>query len=68
MHGPPINWEWSTELVEIKQAIHKFFSNKFHEKWLVRPKLVNEEFQILLDDQREFLDSPISLEEIRQAV
>ena len=40
LHGLIINGTWNTEPVEIKKEIHRFFEDKFKERWTTRPKLL----------------------------
>lgn len=68
IHGLTIDGEWSSDPLAIKSETHKFFANKFREKWPVRPKLISTLFKKLTPDQNHMIESNISLEEIKQAV
>lgn len=68
LHGLVIDGRWNTYLSDIKREVHRFFGNKFEDKWPIRPKLISDEFKTLSSDQRRFLDEPITNVEIKQAV
>lgn len=44
IYGLSINGRWSSDADEIKAEAFRFFKEKFHEKWVVRPKLINNRF------------------------
>lgn len=68
LHGLSINCAWNTEPSEIKKEVHEFFVNKFYNKWPNRPKLVSDGFKTIMHVDREMLDVPITIEEIKSAI
>lgn len=63
--GLLINGEWYTDTIAIKQEVYSFFfSKKYKEKYRVKPKLNIHHFKKFSCDERQHLESPISLCEI----
>lgn len=52
LHGLLIYGVWNTRPTDIKREVHLFFGNKFHERWLIILRLINNEFKVLSMDQK----------------
>ena len=63
-----INDSWNTNPCDIKQEALRFFKRKYDEKWASRPKLLNPTFKQLLAGDKESLEEPIILSEIKDVV
>lgn len=65
--GLMINGKWSNEVEEIKKEVFNFFQNKFNERWVSRPKLVNSRFKSIdmMDAIR--IEAPFSIDEVKKA-
>lgn len=59
---------WTTDPDKVKGEIHQFFSSNFHEKWHVRPKFINRSFMTISDDDRCYLETEFSVDEIKKAI
>lgn len=66
--GLMINDTWCTDPVLIKSEAFNFFTDKFKEKWLSRPKLVSSQFKRILPIDNDVLEATITLEELKVAV
>lgn len=68
LHGLLINGEWNTEPSAIKTEVHRLFENKFHDKRPSRPQFIFNGFKTLSSADSDLLDSPITIEEIKNAI
>ncbi|GKE78519.1 putative RNA-directed DNA polymerase [Tanacetum coccineum] len=68
INGLAIESEWVTDLVPIKSHILYFFETKFKEPSHNRPSFSNNLFKQLTPDENIILESPISSQEIKNAV
>lgn len=66
--GIMINGNWCTDLSLIKMEAFNFFAEKFKERWPSRPKLVSRHFKQILPTDNELLETPFTLQEIKDAV
>lgn len=68
LHGLMIDNIWVTDPKAIKMEVHKFFAEKFHESWSNRPKFISPNFAQLSQDQKMFLETCFSPDEVKSAV
>lgn len=68
LNGLNIGGHWITDPGQIKDNIVKFFESKFMEPDPHRPRFICDKFRKLNEAQKEYLESPISLDEIKTAV
>ncbi|KAL7588816.1 hypothetical protein Lser_V15G37011 [Lactuca serriola] len=68
IHGLTINGQWETCPDDINGEILQFFSKKFEEKWMSRPKIRSNRFKTLSSEASSALELPFSVEEIRNAI
>lgn len=63
-----INGTWSSDVKEIKDEAFSFFQQKFKERWILRPKLVNPYFKSISMMDVIRIVAPISLNEVKVVV
>lgn len=68
IHGLSINGTWNSNQSEILSEVHRHFSNKFKEKWPIRPQLRSQKFKALAPHQAWLLEAPFTMEELKSAV
>jgi len=68
INGLQINGQWETKPGVIKDEVFKFFSNKFSERWISRPKIHSTYFKPLSPVEAESIEKGITMEEIRRAI
>lgn len=68
INGMLIGGQWITDPEKIKTEVVKFFELKFSESVSGRPKFTNTGFRKLDTDQKNLLECPISLDEIKNAI
>lgn len=68
LHGLMINGRWSTDVNEIKAEVFRFYSIKFFENHVSRPKLINPQFKSISMMEAIRVESPISLDEVKAAI
>lgn len=69
LHGLMINGRWSSSDVnEIKAKVFRFYSNKFSENHVSKPKLINLQFKSISTMDAIRVESPISHEEVKAAI
>lgn len=68
IHGLTVNGRWIVDRIAIKEEAFHFFDNKFHEKWPICPLFINSLFDRLSDVQRDSIEEPFTLGEIKSAI
>lgn len=68
INGLSIGGQWISDPIKIKSDVVKFFEAKFSERADTRPRFINPGFRKLDLEQKNSLESPISLEEIKSAI
>lgn len=66
--GLMINGQWVTHASSIKLESWRFFKNKFHEQYQIKPQFINHNFKKLDIGDRNFLEEPFELNEIKEAI
>lgn len=68
IHGITINGQWVNDPIRIKKEAVKYFSKKFDYASDDRPSLICNNFKKLNDQQKNLIESPFSMEEVKRAV
>ena len=68
IRGLMVNGSWVTGHDDIKIVAWNFFATKFRENLPVLPSFSNPNFMILSDTQKDLLEAPFEINDIKNAI